>query len=164
MNPIDEMRRMEVPVTEEGWTSIVNDRRYARKFGHKGGLSPKGRAALIAGAAAVLITVPILVKTLTHGEKETTQAEIPAAETVATPSTTEAVEATHTKTVVATTGGAAKAEGSTIAAVTAARTPDIPATTPASPHTDAPAVTNALPSTKAVAPDVKVAPDKTTPK
>ena len=163
MNPIDEMRRMEVPVTEEGWTSIVNDRRYARKFGHKGGLSPKGRAALIAGAAAVLITVPILVKTLTHSEKETTQAELPAAETVATPSTTEAAESTHTKTVVATTGGAAKAEGSTIAAVTAARTPDIPATTPASPHTDAPAVTNALPSTKAVAPDVKVAPDKTTP-
>ena len=162
-NPIEELRRMETPVTEEGWTSIVNDCRYARKFGHKSGLSPKGRAALIAGAAAVLITVPILVKTLTHSEKETAQADIPATETVATPSTTENAETTHAKTVVATTGGAAKAEGSTIAAVTAARTPDIPATTPASPHTDVPSVTNTQPGTKAVTPDIKVTPDRTVP-
>ena len=162
-NPIEELRRMETPVTEEGWTSIVNDRRYARKFGHKGGLSPKGRAALIAGAAAVLITVPILVKTLTHSEKETAQANVPTTETVTIPSTTETVETTHTKTVVATTAGAAKAERGTITAVTAARASDVPAATPASSHADAPDVAITQPNIKSSASDAKVSFDKTTP-
>ena len=143
MNPIDEMRRMEVPVTEEGWNSIVNDRRYARKFGHKGGLSPKGRAALIAGAAAVLITVPILIKTLTHNEKDTAQAVAPVTEnaqttsgtetgtpvvtspTSAAPSvvasTTETVQETAVPNRVAVTEKAAAHEGTTMASVIAKR-------------------------------------------
>jgi gliding motility-associated-like protein len=95
-NPIEELRRMEAPVTEEGWTSIVNDRRYARKFGHKDGLTPKGRAALIAGAAAVLITVPFLVKTLTHSGKETAQTTPPATEAVQTATETSAAATTVT--------------------------------------------------------------------
>ena len=77
-NPIEELRQMEAPVTEEGWSSIVSDRRYARKFGRQNGLSPKGRAAIIGAAAAALIAVPILVKTLTHSPKETVQTAPPA--------------------------------------------------------------------------------------
>ena len=79
-NPIEELRQMEAPVTEEGWSSIVSDRRYARKFGRQNGLSPKGRAAIIGAAAAALIAVPILVKTLTHSSKETLQTNPPATE------------------------------------------------------------------------------------
>lgn len=73
-NPIEELRRRETPVTEEEWTSIVKDPRYVQKFGHKAGLSPKGRAALIAGAAIALITVPLLIKTLSNNTSETAQA------------------------------------------------------------------------------------------
>ena len=117
-NPIEELRRMETPVTEEGWTSIVNDRRYARKFGQKSGLSPKGRAALIAAAAAVLVTVPILVKTLTHSEKETAQADIPATEKVQTASETDASPVAMTTTEIpSATDNSAKA-GATPAKIT----------------------------------------------
>lgn len=142
-NPIEELRRMEAPVTEEGWNSIVNDRRYVRKFGRKGGLTPKGRAALIAGAAAVLITVLILVKTLTHSGKETVQTTPPATEAVQaapeTPAATAAVATpvnaapepttpaastvpnTNVPNRVAVTQKAAAHEGSTMASVIAKR-------------------------------------------
>lgn len=92
-NPIEELRRMETPVTEEGWNSIVNDRRYARKFGRKPGFTPKGRAALIASVATVLIAIPILVKTLTHKPEETAQTTVPATETTVAQKTTETVTA-----------------------------------------------------------------------
>lgn len=100
-NPIEELRRMETPVTEEGWNSIVNDPRYARKFGRQNGLSPKGRAAIIGGAAAVLIAVPVLVKTLTHSAKETMQTNVPTTENVQ--STVEHVTSTATATSTETT-------------------------------------------------------------
>lgn len=140
-NPIEELRRMETPVTEEGWNSIVNDRRYACKFGRKNGLSPKGRAAIIGGAAAVLIAVPILVKTLTHSAKETAQTNIPTTENVqpatenvaststvtsaeTTPTTVSAAKSeqeTHTPSKIAVTEQAAKHEGSTMTSVIAKR-------------------------------------------
>lgn len=137
-NPIEDLRRMETPVTEEEWTSIVNDRRYARKFGRKSGLTPKGRAALIASAAAVLVVVPILVKTLTHKTEEIAKSTISTTETTveqkaaktvtqqdatetatykpasSTPST--AIPATAT-TKVTTTEKAAVHEGTTLASV-----------------------------------------------
>lgn len=142
-NPIEELRRMETPVTEEGWNSIVNDRRYTRKFGRKPGLTPKGRAALIAGFATVLVAVPILVKTLTHKSEETAQTTVPATETAVTQKTTETVTAqiatetttyqptsdassvaapavaseTATPAKVTTTEKAATHEGSTLASV-----------------------------------------------
>ena len=71
-NPIEELRKMESPVSEQEWTSILHDKRYVQKFGRKSGLSPKGRAFIIAGIAAALITVPILVKTFS--QKPTTEA------------------------------------------------------------------------------------------
>lgn len=92
-NPIEDLRRMETPVTEEGWTSIVNDSRYVRKFGRKPGLTPKGRAALIACVATVLVAVPILVKTLTNKPEETAQTTVPTTETAVTQKTTETVTA-----------------------------------------------------------------------
>lgn len=65
-NPIEELRKMESPVSEQEWTSILHDKRYVQKFGRKSGLSPKGRAFIIAGIAAALIAVPILVKTFSQ--------------------------------------------------------------------------------------------------
>ena len=143
-NPIEELRQMEAPVTEEGWSSIVSDRRYARKFGRQNGLSPKGRAAIIGAAAAALIAVPILVKTLTHRSKETVQTNPPATEEVqpatetvastttattpATPSTTAPFTPTPTQAStgpakIAVTEQAAEHEGSTLASVIAKRKP-----------------------------------------
>lgn len=145
-NPIEELRQMEAPVTEEGWSSIVSDRRYARKFGRQSGLSPKGRAAIIGAAAAALIAVPILVKTLTHRSKETVQTNPPATEEVqpatetvastttatattpATPSTTAPFTPTPTQAStgpakIAVTEQAAEHEGSTLASVIAKRQP-----------------------------------------
>lgn len=72
-NPIEELRDLKVPVSEQEWDFIVHDKRYVKKFGRKAGLSPKGRAALIAGAAAVLLTVPILFLTLSHKTADTAQ-------------------------------------------------------------------------------------------
>ena len=161
-NPIEELRRMETPVTEEGWNSIVNDRRYARKFGRKGGLSPKGRAALIGTAAAVLITVPILVKTLTHRESEPAQVVTSTTEAVTEPTATETVETTHTKTTVATTAGAAKSERATITAVTAARSNSTSTTIQAPSHSEAPTVTNALPAAGPTIADNNAVPEKST--
>ena len=135
-NNIDNLRRMETPVTEEGWTSIVNDRRYTRKFGRKPGLTPKGRAALIAGVATLLVAVPILVKTLTHKTEETVQTPVPTTETavsqtgttaqnapteaVAYPTATEATTTSGTNSTpakVSVTERAAKHESSTMASV-----------------------------------------------
>ncbi len=137
---------MEAPVTEEGWSSIVSDRRYARKFGRQNGLSPKGRAAIIGAAAAALIAVPILVKTLTHSPKETAQTNPPATEEVqpatetvastttattpATPSTTVPFTPTPTQASagpakIAVTEQAAEHEGSTLASVIAKRQPTV---------------------------------------
>ena len=81
-NPIEELRDLKVPVSEQEWEAIVHDKRYVKKFGRKAGLSPKGRAALIAGAAAVLITVPILISTLSHKKTDTVQDNRPVAQTV----------------------------------------------------------------------------------
>lgn len=140
-NPIEDLRRMETPVTEEGWNSIVNDQRYARKFGRKNGLSPKGRAAIIGGVAAVLIAVPVLIKTLTHSEKETAKANIPTTENIqpatenvastatvtsaeTTPTTVSAAKSeqeTHTPSKIVVTEQAAKHEGSTMTSVIAKR-------------------------------------------
>lgn len=149
-NPIEELRRMEVPVTEEEWTAIVNDKRYVQKFGRKPGLSPKGRAALVAGIAAVLITVPVLVKTLRQQSVDQTQPATPATEVVApqpsatptaiTPattspstssqkSTTAPTTAPETKPTVATTTQAATHEGSTMASVVEKRQPAVTPTT-----------------------------------
>ena len=170
-NPIDELRNMEVPVSEKEWDAIVHDKRYLKKFGRKAGLSPKGRAALIAGAAAVLITVPILIKTLSHSPADTTQdsrQDIPAATLTAedTPDTptealqspkmsaaseTETVRETH-PSVVSATAGAANREQSAIVSVTEARTP-----TPAT-HTPAMNTTTA-PATSSVTPNVTRAPE-----
>ena len=72
-NPIDELRNMKIPVSEQEWESIVRDKRYVKKFGKRSGLSPKGRTALIAGATAVIITIPILVKTLSHKATDAAQ-------------------------------------------------------------------------------------------
>lgn len=138
-NPIEELRQMEAPVTEEGWSSIVSDRRYARKFGRQNGLSPKGRAAIIGAAAAALIAVPILVKTLTHSSKETLQTNPPATETVAstttatspaTPTTTAPFAPTPTQASagpakITVTEQAAEHEGSTPASVIAKRQPTV---------------------------------------
>lgn len=82
-NPIEELRQMTSPVSEQEWASITSDKRYTQKFGRKNGLSPHGRAAVITGVAAALIAVPILVKTLTHKSSETTQETPPATETAA---------------------------------------------------------------------------------
>ena len=82
-NPIEELRDLKVPVSEQEWESIVHDKRYVRKFGRKAGLSPKGRAALIVGAAAVLLTVPILVSTLSHKTADIAQDNTPTAQTTA---------------------------------------------------------------------------------
>ena len=82
-NPIEELRDLKAPVTEEEWEAIVHDKRYVKKFGRKAGLSPKGRAALIAGAAAVLLTVPILVSTLSHKTNDTVQENRPVAQPAA---------------------------------------------------------------------------------
>jgi gliding motility-associated-like protein len=135
-NPIEELRRMEVPVTEEEWTSIVNDKRYVQKFGRKPGLSPKGRAGLVAGIAAVLITVPILVKTLGQQPAEQAQPAAPATEVAApqpaatptattttvarstsVPQTTTTAAVPETKPTVTVTSQAATHEGSTMASV-----------------------------------------------
>lgn len=82
-NPIEELRDLKVPVSEQEWESIVHDKRYVRKFGRKTGLSPKGRAALIVGAAAVLLTVPILVSTLSHKTADIAQDSTPTVQTTA---------------------------------------------------------------------------------
>ena len=136
-NPIEELRRMEVPATEEEWTSIVNDKRYVQKFSRKPGLSPKGRATMVTGIAAVLITVPILVKTLRQQPADQSQPTTPATE-VTTPqptenqsaaaittspstsirtSTTASAVTPQTKPTLTTTTQAAAHEGSTMASV-----------------------------------------------
>ena len=82
-NPIEELRDLKVPVSEQEWESIVHDKRYLKKFGKGPKLSPKSRAALIAGAAAVLITVPILFNTLSHKTTDTAQDNRPVTQVAA---------------------------------------------------------------------------------
>jgi len=123
---------MESPVTEQDWAAITSDRRYVRKFGRKPGLSPRGRAAVIAGAVALLVTVPILVKILGNNKMEDTMSAPVAVgtEVIATaPATAEATPATpavptstsDTPAKVAATSHAAAHEGSTLAGVVAKR-------------------------------------------
>jgi len=136
-NPIEELRKMESPVTEEGWASIVNDPRYKQHFGKSPKPSPKGRIAIIASAVAVLITIPILVKTLSQNSSETV--EQPATTEISAPQTTAADHTTGTtqkaqtaqpqtpaqatpKQTVSTVNRAAAHEQSTLATVTGART------------------------------------------
>lgn len=153
-NPIEELRDLKAPVSEQEWEAIVHDKRYVKKFGRKAGLSPKGRAALITGAAAVLITVPILISTLSHKSNDTEQDNRPVTETAAPQQetvneTTPAVSQMTTNTdetkknetpqilpsASSTTSSAATHEQSTLAAVTEARIPansqPAPATKPA---------------------------------
>lgn len=142
-NPIEELRNMESPVTEEGWASIVNDPRYKQHFGKSPKPSPKGRIAIIASVVAVLITVPILVKTLTHNSSETTQqpasteVSAPQTETNSTvPATTQTTQTAQPQTsaqiapkqTVSAVNHAAAHEQNTLAAVTEART-QVPAPT-----------------------------------
>lgn len=142
-NPIEELRNMESPVTEEGWASIVNDPRYKQHFGKSPKPSPKGRIAIIASVVAVLITVPILVKILTHNSSETTQqpasTEVPAPQTETNstvPATTQTTQTaqpqtsaqTAPKQTVSAVNHAATHEQNTLAAVTEART-QVPAPT-----------------------------------
>ena len=142
-NPIDELRNMKVPVSEQEWESIVHDKRYVKKFGKKPGLSPKGRAALIAGAAAVLVSIPILVKTLSHKVTDTAQASPTVTQVIDTqtgendnsqsavsPVTQKASEAQHPETTPrmlpstsSATTNAAGHEQSTLTAVAEARAP-----------------------------------------
>ena len=142
-NPIEELRDLKVPVSEQEWESIIHDKRYVKKFGRKAGLSPKGRAALIAGAAAVLLTVPILISTLSHRTSDTVQDNRPVTQTTAlqpetaneptldvSPTTTTPVaepKQEETRQILpsasATTSRSATHEQSTLAAVTEARTP-----------------------------------------
>ena len=142
-NPIDELRGMQVPVSEQEWEAIVHDKRYLKKFGKKARLSPKGRAALIAGAAAILITVPILISTLSHKTTDTVQDNRPVVQSVvlqqeAAKETTPNVSTVTTKPVTtpkseetrqalpSTSGATVQAathEQSTLTAVTEARVP-----------------------------------------
>jgi len=137
-NPIEELRQMTTPVSEQEWAAITSDKRYTQKFGRKGGLSPRGRAAIIAGTVAVLIAVPILVKTLTHKSSDTAQSTVPTTETtvpqpeVTTTSTTASATVTPSAPSVSNTTAqsnrvetvaqAAATERETVTAVIAART------------------------------------------
>lgn len=137
VNPIEELRKLEVPVSDQEWESIIHDRRYTQKFGRKPGLSPKGRAALIIGAAVVLITVPILVKTLSQKGSETEipvptvtessveQPDVPVSTTVQTTTSTvqetEVSEPRHTPSQTVTSAQAANHENATMNSVIAAR-------------------------------------------
>lgn len=76
-NPIEDLRHLESPVTDQEWSAILQDKRYTQKFGRKPGPSPKGRAAIVAGVAAALIAIPILVKTLSHAPTEEVQEAVP---------------------------------------------------------------------------------------
>lgn len=159
-NPIEELRRMESPVTEEGWASIVNDPRYQQQFGQKPKMSPKGRAAIIAGAVALLVTVPILVKTLTHKASDTDTQVVPTEVTApqpssetATPTAPQTIPSGQTKTAaktaekptITTTKGAASYEQSALTGITEARSQAIaPATTQ---ETTPVAITPKAPST-----------------
>ena len=79
-NPIEELRNLQIPVSEQEWESIVHDKRYVKKFGRKPKWSPGGRAALILGTAAVLVAIPILVKNLTHKVDDIAQNNQPVVE------------------------------------------------------------------------------------
>ena len=171
-NPIDELRKMQVPVSEQEWESIVHDKRYVKKFGKKPGLSPKGRAALIAGAAAVLVSIPILVKTLSHKANDTamdnqavTQVVEPQKEadnnapTTVSNETQSPAAVQHSEaapqmlpSASSTTANAATHEQSTLAAVTEARVPS----------TSRPALTNVSASTPATQPkeNIRTTPEK----
>ena len=184
-NPIEELRNLESPVTEEGWASIVNDPRYKQHFGKSPKPSPKGRIALITSIVAVLITVPILVKTLTHNSSETTQqpdsTEVSSSQTEthstvsAAPQTTQTAQPqtpapTAPKQTVSTVNNAAAHEQNTLAAVTETRTqPPAPATTketvaavtvpatPVSTTPERPSTTPTVPKSKSTKEPVKPA-------
>ena len=150
-NPIDELRDLKVPVSEQEWEAIIHDKRYVKKFGRKSGMSPKGRAALIAGAAVALLTVPILFLTLSHKTADTAQDNKPVAQTEAmqpesvsetaptvSPVTQETATASKPEATLqalpsasGTTSRAATHEQSTLSAVAEARVPanSQPATT-----------------------------------
>lgn len=165
-NPIEELRQMEVPVTEEEWASIVSDKRYVQKFGRQPKMSPKGRAALIAGIAAALIAVPILVKTLSHSNTAdpvpavTTTTESPVTQATAIPSESPATitevpqkasnpvsvsTPASEPSVVEATAQAANHESATLAAVTEKRQPTPITMTAASEKVPEPTVKPATP-------------------
>lgn len=135
-NPIEELRHLEAPVTEQEWSAILQDKRYTQKFGRKSGLSPKGRAAFIIGVVITIIAIPILVKTLSHesttpvleatdGAKNIVSQEITssnapnATSTTATLPNSQIIPSTPIK--VENTAGAANQEHTTMTSVVAAR-------------------------------------------
>lgn len=185
-NPIEELRNLASPVTEEGWASIVEDPRYKRHFGKSPKPSPKGRIAIIAGAVAVLVIVPILVKTLSHKPSETAAqpvaTETPAQQATAADNTAGIPQSAPTaqpktpaqpapKQTVSTVNGSAAHEQSALATVTGARpqaaAPALPME-PAAPVTapkttgnataDRPATTPSTPKPKTASEPVKPAP------
>jgi len=136
-NPIEELRHLEAPVTEQEWAAILKDKRYVQKFGRKPGLSPKGRAGIIAGVVATLITIPILVKTLSHESEAPIQEVTTTTETVVNKDVASQSASGEHSTVatvsqntsnattpakVKSTTAAATAEHSTVTSVVAART------------------------------------------
>ncbi len=136
-NPIEELRRLETPVSESEWKAILHDKRYVQKFGRKPTLSPKGRAALIAGAVALCIGIPVLFKSLTDKPSDTAKQTVatevsasqptvhdntPAEPQPTSPSPSQTTAKPTSKEIVSAVSGAAAHEHSTLAAVTEART------------------------------------------
>ena len=182
-NPIEELRRMESPVTEEGWASILNDPRYGQKFGQSPKPSPKGRIAIVACAVAVLISIPVLIKTLTHKSSETAKqtvntetsapqtsanSTVAAAPQTARKAQTQTTAQAAPKQTVSTVNGAAAHEQNTLVAVTEARsqaptvvntkepTPAVTKTQPAvTTIPERPVTTPATPKTKSTKEPVK---------
>ena len=171
-NPIEELRRMEMPVSEKGWESIVNDPHYKQHFGKNPKMSPKGRIAIVASAVAVLITVPILVKTLRQQPADQAQPAISVTEVTAPQPTENQSTATittsprtstqtsnsasavtpQTKPTLATTTQAAAHEGSTMASVIEKRQ-----------STATPTTSTAQPDNSLSYDDIKVSPERPKP-
>lgn len=174
-NPIDELRNMKVPVSEQEWESIVHDKQYVKKFGRKPGLSAKGRAALFAGAAAVLLTIPVLFSILSHKTTDTAQDKRPEVQTVApqpetvnelsrtvSPVTTTATTSPKSEvtpkalpSASSTVSNSAVHEQSTLVAVTEAR---IPSNNPAAQKANPAVSTSTPPPAKSIAATPKTMP------
>lgn len=122
-NPIEDLRHLESPVTEQEWASILQDKRYTQKFGRKPGLSPKGRAAIVAGVVVALIAIPILVKTLSQKPATAVQKTEQKTETTvsqdinSSSAATEPTSAIHSPEAKASSSSPAKVESTDRAAM-----------------------------------------------
>lgn len=136
-NPIEELRRMETPVSESEWKAILHDKRYVQKFGRKPKLSPKGRATLITGAVALCIGIPVLIKSLADKPSDTAKQTVATEVSVSQPTThdnssaapqitpssqSQTTSKPASKGIVSAVNGARTHEHSTLVAVTEART------------------------------------------